>query len=780
VESLRGLFRSIQVSQASGKPRLNKPLLLLAALARCSRSEARLATIDEYERELQSVFEAIGSANMLFPFGRLCSDGLWEIPEFATLRKNSSGDLLRSELIERQIVGGFRSSVFDALSASDKFLSEVCQLLLEEYFPSAERSTVLGRLKFGAAVNIAAATPVAYLLAGDPKQLGEEMGEQSQVYGERRSQNDFVGYLNTLHSLGADGSNALAESQAMSDYFAELYEPFDIVQELKQRLTDGEERIVILTGHAGDGKSTVALDVFKALKGLPAAQPLAAPLREREDVPTDSGPVTIVKDMSELSGDQRRAWLRQAFTEAGSWLIISNTGPLLNSLIDYAKDQSSTDMESRILEALDAPIRDNALDEAGLTDFEKPLQILNLTRLDNVALGARLLAKLVRHSGWQGCEGCDIQTACPLALNRRALLEHLDSTEERVRWLYRRINDYEQRLTLRQILAHLAYGVTGGMGCAQARAAVDKATGSGRERGTSGLRSILFSEGFFGCRDGRPDPQADAFKAIQLLRRADLGGPVAVDVERSFVDDPGGGWAELPQALDHIAAHWSRRAKEPQGWPARAALRRQALIFGRSTPERSAKTRAFFDGMLRSPALRDLESWRQNRLKALTRSEQKQLRVGCLNVLLEVFSGFSGQQFEGATDQLFFTMRRPDRATLQVSQLVTGSVPFKEFEILLDSSGGTAVLRHRPTAVTLELNLPLLDYIYRRGEGELGNTLAPIHETLLDRFQAELLGSIGGNVQEDEIAFLKAGVSGDVEAARYFFDENTGRLEKDQ
>jgi hypothetical protein len=58
--------------------------------------------------------------------------------------------------------------------------------------------------------------------------------------------------------------------------------------------------------------------------------------------------------------------------------------------------------------------------------------------------------------------------------------------------------------------------------------------------------------------------------------------------------------------------------------------------------------------------------------------------------------------------------------------------------------------------------------------------LAPIHETLLDRFQAELLGSIGGNVQEDEIAFLKAGVSGDVEAARYFFDENTGRLEKDQ
>jgi hypothetical protein len=436
-------------------------------------------------------------------------------------------------------------------------------------------------------------------------------------------------------------------------------------------------------------------------------------------------------------------------------------------------------METRILGQLDAPISDDALDNLSLSGFKKPLLILNLTRLDNVALGARLLARLVRHSGWQGCNGCDIQSACPLALNRRALLEHLDSVEERVRWLYRRINDYEQRLTLRQIVAHLAYGITGGRGCAEARAEVEKATGSGSERGTAGLRAILFSERFFGYQDGRSDPDADAFKAIRLLRRADIGGPVAVDVERSFIDDPGGGWAELPGALSHIAAHWARRAKEPQGWPARAALRRQALIFGRSTTRHSHNADAFLDGMLRSPALRDLERWKLGGRKALTRSEQKQLRVGCLSVLLEVFSGFSGQQFDGAADELFFTMRRPDRATLQAAQLVTGAIAFKEFEISLDASTHGLALRHRPTDATLELTLPLLDYIYRRGEGELGNTLSPIHETLLDRFQALLLQQIGENDHEDEIVFLKAGVSGSVEVARYFFDEATGHLEKD-
>ncbi|UYM16282.1 hypothetical protein [Endozoicomonas euniceicola] len=43
------------------------------------------------------------------------------------------------------------------------------------------------------------------------------------------SHNTYVSYLNSLHNLGAGGANALAESQALNEYFAELYEPFPIV-----------------------------------------------------------------------------------------------------------------------------------------------------------------------------------------------------------------------------------------------------------------------------------------------------------------------------------------------------------------------------------------------------------------------------------------------------------------------------------------------------------------------------------------------------------------------
>ena len=162
-------------------------------------------------------------------------------------------------------------------------------------------------------------------------------------------QNEYITYLNSLHNLRASGANALAESQALSPYFGELYERFPLVDRLVEALTDKVQRVVVLTGHAGDGKSTIALDVLKQLRDLPAIAPLDGPFGEREDIDRPGGSITIVKDMSELSAERRQQWLDQAFSEPGSWLIVSNTGPLLHSLADYAKKAGfDQDIESAI------------------------------------------------------------------------------------------------------------------------------------------------------------------------------------------------------------------------------------------------------------------------------------------------------------------------------------------------------------------------------------------------------------------------------------------------
>lgn len=109
--------------------------------------------------------------------------------------------------------------------------------------------------------------------------------------------------------------------------------------------------------------------------------------------------------MSELSAERRQQWLHQAFSEPGIWLIISNTGPLLQSIIKYAESIGADQgVESKILEYLDQPLIKDLQAKHSLNYFAKKLVILNLTRLDNVVLGAKILIKLVTHSAWAKCE----------------------------------------------------------------------------------------------------------------------------------------------------------------------------------------------------------------------------------------------------------------------------------------------------------------------------------------------------------------------------------------
>lgn len=592
-------------------------------------------------------------------------------------------------------------------------------------------------------------------------------------------QNAFISYINSLHNVAASGANALAESQALSPYFGEIYQPFPLVDSVVDALTDGAERVLVLTGHAGDGKSSVALDVLKRLRKLSLTAPLQQPLKEREDITCAGGLVSIAKDMSELSAARRQQWLREAFSEPGSWLIVSNTGPLLNSLVAYAKEaESRDDIESELLKCLDQPFAGGQLTEHRLGGFRKELIIVNMTRIDNLALGAGILARLVNHSAWGQCAGCCAEPACPLVLNRKALQAAATIVEERVRWIYQRLVAYEQRLTLRQMVAHLAFGLTGGMSCEEAKAQVMSSSAEGVDKGTAGLERIVYSEGFFGYSRGTPSPAAEALRAISLVRRATFGGPVGVNFERRLPTEEGIGWAILPPSLAGLDRLWRQRAAEPAGVRWRFALRRLAYLFGDPAPVETEEAETFLDAFLQSPSLRYFDRWQVTGKLTLTRSESNRLRTACLRVLLEIFSGFSAGQFQSTQDRLYLTLRRPDRAVVQPTQLVMAKPLFDEFDLDYDEKRRLLRLRFRGGQVRLELTLPLLDYIRARDAGELGNELSPIHLAQLEWFRAELLRATRNTrPDDDEIELLRAGIDGRVYLHRYLMDKANGTLE---
>ena len=68
--------------------------------------------------------------------------------------------------------------------------------------------------------------------------------------------------------------------------------------------------------------------------------------------------------------------------------------------------------------------------------------------------------------------------------------------------------------TAERLARHLALSLTGGMGCAKARQSVEESIGEGKEKGIDGLAGIVFSEGFFGFRQGKPWVEAEGLRAV--------------------------------------------------------------------------------------------------------------------------------------------------------------------------------------------------------------------------------------------------------------------------
>lgn len=582
--------------------------------------------------------------------------------------------------------------------------------------------------------------------------------------------NPYINYLNSLHNISASGSNALAESQALSDYFPEIYEPFPIVEHVTNLLTEREEYVVILTGHAGDGKSTVAIDTLKTLRGISPDKVLTTPLKELELI--DDLNVSIVKDMSELTKEQRDQWLTEAFRETGSWLIVSNTGPLLSSLLSYA-GKNKPSIESDLLEALNQALETETTSKHRVDGFEKPLLIINLTRLDNVHLGARLVTKLVNHSGWGNCSSCHVNGSCPIKKNRDILADDLETVETRVRWIYARLTSYERRLTLRQILAHISFSITGGKCCDEISSAI-----TSQKTEHEALQEILFSELFFGVRAGRRCEDADSLHAISIIKKNDYGAAIGVDFDRHLTSTSGVGWASLPSDLTGVANLWRERGTEANATRWRSALRRMYYFFGQVKEGEAYPAGLYFTSFLHSYGVRDFDRWKSSKELDLKKSDKRKLSEVCVNVLLELFTGFSSHQFSSSAG-LYLTLRRKDHNVVQPTQLVIDTLQFRDFELDYDPVACLPVLNYKKNQARLALSLPLYDYIQARSVGELGSFLSPIYQSQIDWFHSELLRVTEENRddEDDEITVLKAGINGEVSVHKFLIDSENVTLE---
>jgi len=571
--------------------------------------------------------------------------------------------------------------------------------------------------------------------------------------------NPFVDYLNTLHNVSAGNANALAEYQSTNKYFASIYEPTQMAKDIRHRLTSGREVIVVLSGHAGDGKSTVALEVLKQLRQMTAEDTLMQPPAPHEVEVVNGVRISILKDMSEHTADDRLAKFEQALQPgSGSWLIVSNTGPLLNTLSKMRQD-----VEEKVLGLLDQPIL-NTLNDAThcITDFDKPIYIANLSKLDNVETAVSVLAKISSHSAWQACGQCAKHAICPIRQNVSAI-QQAPQLNERVSSMYRLLTAYERRLTMRQMTAHLAYSITGGTACSEIANKVEQVGAD------TALRQHLFSELFFGFSDRTRSLQTASLYCVEQLQAHIASERTRPAVELKLQQDPLDSFAPIPDLLRPAMQNWQSKSTDgAHGGAARSAIRRLTFMFGQGLDKQWWTS--FIQDFSGSATLQAWEQWRIHGMLQISSAERRALVRQILSVLSEHCIGAA--RTASIKDKLYITLRRDDMETTQPVQVVIGEYDENDFRLDFDGPERMPRLVYAPAngEVFMRLPLPLLDFVNHRSTGDFGQDLDPIHINQLDLFCSQLVAR--KQLPEDDLRLLSIGVTGDQNVFRLAIDKN--------
>lgn len=597
--------------------------------------------------------------------------------------------------------------------------------------------------------------------------------ENFEISGDAIFLNPFVGYLNSLQRSGGSNENALAESQACNAQFASIHVGHPLADIICEELRSPNGRHVILTGHAGDGKSTLALEIYKRLSGFASEAPLLHPQRIREDV--DS--ISIIKDLSERDKNEDSALLSELLGNERRFLLVSNTGTLLD-LIKRHPEHFGGDHVSLESQVLDAISTDSG--EAVLALNSVEFRVFNLARMDNLNLARQIFAKMLSPDRWTACGVCACITVCPIYINVDLLQRYQARVVERIFLAYRRMYEYGTRLTIRQFTEHLSYLVTAGLEETDIKALHQK-----------GPRPLiaehLFFNRFFGDNGCDPDTSAREMKAVQEVAEQGFGERPSPHWEhrlwlRSYGSSIKLGIEALDEEFEKLRRHGSRETVYGDITPDQAREQVRRMLF--FLYEFNTEDRNYLGQYLNSPTLLDWMAW-QNTEVQLGFNEKTTLERKIYHVLQEHLTGV--RLPEGSTQndrRLYVTLSRRRSEVRQSAQVVLAQVDWSTSTALKlrlsESASGEQrqdlVLcgKDRIDGVNLPLKVPFLDYVMMRHFGELGEVLEASYLERLDRFKAQVLERA---IPADDDRIMLVRLRTDHTFRRQHFSVNDGRLE---
>lgn len=698
---------------------------ILSKISRRATSEGPTPHKDVFLLALISVFQEVGTGQNRFPLDE-------------TL--DSTFERIWKEFVPDQAYSPNRIELPFWYLQNDGIWTVVAKPGFEatvRSFPRATRRRILECIEYGQL------STELFSLFAQPELRNYLQSSLEGILGRRKEKqmsvsqcirgNPFVAYLNTLQGTDGNNKGSLAEAQARNPLFKELRVPHPLAKEILAELKGDDGGHVILTGHAGDGKSTLALEVIRELRGLLPDDPLPDGLKKRESIPCNGKTIMVIKDLSEWTAEDRAALVEDLFRPASTdrFLLVSNTGALL-SLFRENRNRTGEDVatiEDRLLDAMDSDKR-QAFAFGPLT-----FGVHNLARKDNLDLGMEMLSRMVHSPQWAPCKECPVSGNCPLRMNRDLLAKHYELAANRIRLLYFRAYAYGERLTMRQMAAHFSFLLTGGATCRELSAQVESGAEIRPER-------HLFTNLFWGDNGERECPQAvRQLHAVSVMLEQGFNTRFSPWQERRFWNF--GGSRPLAATDPELADFESRirggkkvSLSDQTAALVRRQYRRLVYFLGTSPNNEKDVFKEFLSTFLDSPRLLDVQGWRERpeTFKA------KGLLVPIFCVLQEEFSGMRPPDGTNKTETLYITLNRRGGEIRQSVQLVLAKLNFQEnFELHMVEGTPALCGIGRLDGIRLDLPLPFLDYLTARNRGELGRGLQRSYRDRIEDFKARIL-----------------------------------------
>ena len=575
---------------------------------------------------------------------------------------------------------------------------------------------------------------------------------------------NLVQYLNTLHRLNGSNVNTTAEANINNEYSKRIIEKEEsLVEQIIDKLE--HNRKVLLTGFAGDGKTTLASLVADRLTNgsVDFSEPIVS-------FSVLGKVYTIIKDLSEIPEAEAEDLLKKEIEDKDSYLmIVSNTGSIRTKLLGIYKRYanwggftSASALETELLRGIEC--NDNSY-QGSIRIGENTISTFNLVKRDNLETAYKVLINILSLEEWDN--PTEDEKRSTVYMNVQLLKANDFLAVKRMFMLYRRVYEYGVRLTMRNLLEHFAYTITGNkdsIDCLNDR--------------------YLFFDNFFGVAN----ILSRDIEGIRLVRKFSFGKNISSswkrriwighNIDKLILQTPKclcnlQRFAPLYNEFSYLNSYFGPQDQE-------SVL--NMIYFLNEVDDLDENFKNYIQSYLSSPALLyflELQEKQGN----LSRKVADIIGSIIKDVLRDYCSGMKFQNDSAISgDRIYITMDRKSAIVKQSTQIVTGVFEWNRRTIKiasrLDSRGiYQFILILQPASAHEEilLDLPLLDYFMRI---RLGSSLEGIDDSFQKRLDNIKLKLQRLSVQEpDGISLIYKDINNHIHDLFYYQEDDRINVE---